>query len=146
MKLHELQPAPGSRKERTRVGRGIGSGKGKTSGRGQKGQTARSGGGVRLGFEGGQTPLFRRLPKRGFTNINRKEYAIVNLDALNRYEDGTEVTPELLLETGVISRLKSGVKILGKGQIEKKLTVKAHKFSSSAKEAIEAAGGKTEVI
>jgi large subunit ribosomal protein L15 len=146
MKLHELQPAPGSRKERTRVGRGIGSGKGKTSGRGQKGQNARSGGGVRLGFEGGQTPLFRRLPKRGFTNINRKEYAIVNLDALNRFEDGTEVTPELLLETGVISRLKSGVKILGKGQIEKKLTVKAHKFSSSAKEAIEAAGGKTEVI
>ncbi|GLH65588.1 MULTISPECIES: 50S ribosomal protein L15 [Bacillaceae] len=146
MKLHELQPAPGSRKERTRVGRGIGSGKGKTSGRGQKGQNARSGGGVRLGFEGGQTPLFRRLPKRGFTNINRKEYAIVNLDKLNRFEDGTEVTPELLLETGVISKLKSGVKILGKGQIEKKLTVKAHKFSASAKEAIEAAGGKTEVI
>ncbi|MED4989732.1 MULTISPECIES: 50S ribosomal protein L15 [Parageobacillus] len=146
MKLHELQPAPGSRKERTRVGRGIGSGKGKTSGRGQKGQNARSGGGVRLGFEGGQTPLFRRLPKRGFTNINRKEYTIVNLDKLNRFEDGTEVTPELLLETGVISKLKSGVKILGKGQIEKKLTVKAHKFSASAKEAIEAAGGKTEVI
>ena len=146
MKLHELQPAPGSRKERTRVGRGIGSGKGKTSGRGQKGQNARSGGGVRLGFEGGQTPLFRRLPKRGFTNINRKEYAIVNLDKLNRFEDGTEVTPELLLETGVISKLKSGVKILGKGQIETKLTVKAHKFSASAKEAIEAAGGKTEVI
>ncbi|BDG34219.1 50S ribosomal protein L15 [Parageobacillus sp. VR-IP] len=146
MKLHELQPAPGSRKERNRVGRGIGSGNGKTSGRGQKGQNARSGGGVRLGFEGGQTPLFRRLPKRGFTNINRKEYAIVNLDKLNRFEDGTEVTPELLLETGVISKLKSGVKILGKGQIEKKLTVKAHKFSASAKEAIEAAGGKTEVI
>jgi large subunit ribosomal protein L15 len=146
MKLHELQPAPGSRKERNRVGRGIGSGNGKTSGRGQKGQNARSGGGVRIGFEGGQTPLFRRLPKRGFTNINRKEYAIVNLDKLNRFEDGTEVTPELLLETGVISKLKSGVKILGKGQIEKKLTVKAHKFSASAKEAIEAAGGKTEVI
>jgi large subunit ribosomal protein L15 len=146
MKLHELQPAPGSRKERNRVGRGIGSGNGKTSGRGQKGQNARSGGGVRIGFEGGQTPLFRRLPKRGFTNINRKESAIVNLDKLNRFEDGTEVTPELLLETGVISKLKSGVKILGKGQIEKKLTVKAHKFSASAKEAIEAAGGKTEVI
>ncbi|GAD13891.1 50S ribosomal protein L15 [Geobacillus kaustophilus GBlys] len=129
-----------------RVGRGIGSGNGKTSGRGQKGQNARSGGGVRLGFEGGQTPLFRRLPKRGFTNINRKEYAVVNLEKLNRFEDGTEVTPELLLETGVISKLKSGVKILGKGQIEKKLTVKAHKFSASAKEAIEAAGGKTEVI
>ncbi|MEW5323269.1 50S ribosomal protein L15 [Geobacillus thermoleovorans] len=146
MKLHELQPAPGSRKKAVRVGRGIGSGNGKTSGRGQKGQNARSGGGVRLGFEGGQTPLFRRLPKRGFTNINRKEYAVVNLDKLNRFEDGTEVTPELLLETGVISKLKSGVKILGKGQIEKKLTVKAHKFSASAKEAIEAAGGKTEVI
>ncbi|WP_027410252.1 50S ribosomal protein L15 [Anoxybacteroides tepidamans] len=146
MKLHELQPAPGSRKERNRVGRGIGSGNGKTSGRGHKGQNARSGGGVRIGFEGGQTPLFRRLPKRGFTNINRKEYAIVNLEALNRFEDGTEVTPELLLETGVISKLKAGVKILGNGQIEKKLTVKAHKFSSAAKEAIEAAGGKTEVI
>jgi large subunit ribosomal protein L15 len=146
MKLHELQPAPGSRKERNRVGRGIGSGNGKTSGRGHKGQNARSGGGVRIGFEGGQTPLFRRLPKRGFTNINRKEYAIVNLDALNRFEDGTEVTPELLLETGVVSKLKAGVKVLGNGQIEKKLTVKAHKFSSAAKEAIEAAGGKTEVI
>ena len=146
MTLHELQPAPGSRKKAVRVGRGIGSGNGKTSGRGQKGQNARSGGGVRLGFEGGQTPLFRRLPKRGFTNINRKEYAVVNLEKLNRFEDGTEVTPELLLETGVISKLKSGVKILGKGQIEKKLTVKAHKFSASAKEAIEAAGGKTEVI
>ncbi|GGJ75405.1 large subunit ribosomal protein L15 [Anoxybacillus voinovskiensis] len=146
MKLHELQPAPGSRKERNRVGRGIGSGNGKTSGKGHKGQNARSGGGVRLGFEGGQTPLFRRLPKRGFTNIHRKEYAIVNLDALNRFEDGTEVTPELLLETGVVSKLKAGVKILGNGQLEKKLTVKAHKFSSAAKEAIEAVGGKTEVI
>lgn len=146
MKLHELQPAPGSRKERNRVGRGIGSGNGKTSGKGHKGQNARSGGGVRIGFEGGQTPLFRRLPKRGFTNIHRKEYAIVNLDALNRFEDGTEVTPELLLETGVVSKLKAGVKILGNGQLEKKLTVKAHKFSSAAKEAIEAVGGKTEVI
>ncbi|GMB10020.1 50S ribosomal protein L15 [Thermolongibacillus altinsuensis] len=146
MKLHELKPAPGSRKERNRVGRGIGSGNGKTSGRGHKGQNARSGGGVRIGFEGGQTPLFRRLPKRGFTNIHRKEYAIVNLEALNRFEDGTEVTPELLLETGVISKLKAGVKVLGNGEITKKLTVKAHKFSASAKEAIEAVGGKTEVI
>jgi large subunit ribosomal protein L15 len=146
LKLHELKPAEGSRKERNRVGRGIGSGNGKTSGRGQKGQKARSGGGVRPGFEGGQTPLFQRLPKRGFTNINRKEYAIVNLEKLNRFEDGTEVTPELLLETGVVSKLKAGIKVLGKGTIEKKLTVKAHKFSSSAKEAIEAAGGKTEVI
>ncbi|WP_461201274.1 50S ribosomal protein L15 [Anoxybacillus sp. TBDG-1] len=146
MKLHELQPAPGSRKERNRVGRGIGSGNGKTSGKGHKGQNARSGGGVRIGFEGGQTPLFRRLPKRGFTNIHRKEYAIVNLEALNRFEDGTEVTPELLLETGVVSKLKAGIKVLGNGELTKKLTVKAHKFSTSAKEAIEAAGGTTEVI
>lgn len=140
MKLHELKPAEGSRKVRNRVGRGIGSGNGKTAGRGHKGQNARSGGGVRLGFEGGQTPLFRRLPKRGFTNINRKEFTIVNLSTLNRFEDGTEVTPELLLETGVISKLNDGVKILASGAVEKKLTVKAHKFSSSAKEAIEAAG------
>ena len=141
MKLHELKPAEGSRKVRNRVGRGIGSGNGKTAGKGHKGQNARSGGGVRLGFEGGQTPLFRRLPKRGFTNINRKEFAIVNLSTLNRFEDGTEVTPELLLETGVISKLNDGVKVLASGAVEKKLTVKAHKFSSSAKEAIEAAGG-----
>lgn len=146
MKLHELKPAEGSRKVRNRVGRGIGSGNGKTAGKGHKGQNARSGGGVRLGFEGGQTPLFRRLPKRGFTNINRKEFAIVNLSMLNRFEDGTEVTPELLLETGVISKLNDGVKILASGAVEKKLTVKAHKFSSSAKEAIEAAGGSVEVI
>lgn len=146
MKLHELKPAEGSRKVRNRVGRGIGSGNGKTAGKGHKGQNARSGGGVRLGFEGGQTPLFRRLPKRGFTNINRKEFVIVNLTALNRFEDGTEVTPELLLETGVISKVNNGVKILANGKLEKNLTVKAHKFSSTAKEAIEAAGGKTEVI
>ncbi|ASS89830.1 MAG: 50S ribosomal protein L15 [Bacillaceae bacterium] len=146
MKLHELKPAEGSRKERNRVGRGIGSGNGKTAGRGQKGQNARSGGGVRPGFEGGQTPLFRRLPKRGFTNINRKEYQVVNLDKLNRFEDGTEITPELLLETGVVSKLKAGIKVLGDGKLEKKLTVKAHKFSASAKEAIEAAGGSAEVI
>jgi large subunit ribosomal protein L15 len=146
MKLHELKPAEGSRKERKRLGRGIGSGQGKTAGKGHKGQNARSGGGVRLGFEGGQTPLFRRLPKRGFTNIHRKEYAIVNLDALNRFEDGTEITPVLLLETGVVSSEKAGIKILGNGSVEKKLTVKAHKFSSAAKEAIEAAGGTTEVI
>ncbi|WP_141434134.1 50S ribosomal protein L15 [Bacillus sp. 03113] len=146
MKLHELKPAEGSRQERKRKGRGIGSGNGKTAGKGHKGQNARSGGGVRLGFEGGQTPLYRRLPKRGFTNINRKEYAIVNLDALNRFEEGTEVTPELLIETGVVSSEKAGIKILAKGKVEKKLTVKAHKFSSAAKEAIEAAGGQTEVI
>lgn len=146
MKLHELKPAEGSRKERNRVGRGTGSGNGKTAGKGHKGQNARSGGGVRLGFEGGQTPLFRRLPKRGFTNINRKEYAVVNLDALNRFEEGTEVTPELLIETGVVSNEKAGIKILAKGSVEKKLTVKAHKFSSAAKEAIETAGGTTEVV
>ncbi|WP_062349847.1 50S ribosomal protein L15 [Bacillus kwashiorkori] len=146
MKLHELQPMEGSRKDRKRVGRGTSSGHGKTSGRGQKGQGSRSGGGVRPGFEGGQTPLFQRLPKRGFTNINRKEYAIVNLETLNRFEDGTEVTPELLVETGIVSKEKSGIKILANGTIEKKLTVKAHKFSSAAKEAIEAAGGQTEVI
>ena len=146
MKLHELKPAEGSRKERKRLGRGIGSGQGKTAGKGHKGQNARSGGGVRLGFEGGQTPLFRRLPKRGFTNFNRKEYAIVNLDELNRFEDGTEVTPELLIESGVVKSEEAGIKILANGTLEKKLTVKAHKFSSAAKEAIEAAGGNTEVI
>ena len=146
MKLHELKPAEGSRKVRNRVGRGIGSGNGKTSGRGHKGQNARSGGGVRPGFEGGQNPLFRRLPKRGFTNINRKEYAIVNLDALNRFEDGAEVSPALLLETGIVSNEKAGIKILGHGTVNVKLTVKAHKFSASAKEAIENAGGTTEVI
>jgi large subunit ribosomal protein L15 len=146
MKLHELKPAEGSRKERNRVGRGTSSGNGKTSGRGHKGQKARSGGGVRLGFEGGQMPLFQRLPKRGFTNINRKEYAIVNLDDLNRFEDGTEITPELLIESGVVKNEKAGIKILGNGSVENKYTVKAHKFSASAKAAIEEAGGKTEVI
>ncbi|KGM45196.1 large subunit ribosomal protein L15 [Bacillus niacini] len=146
MKLHELKPAEGSRKERKRLGRGIGSGQGKTAGKGHKGQNARSGGGVRLGFEGGQTPLFRRLPKRGFTNISRKEFAIVNLDVLNQFEEGTEVTPELLIETGLVKNEKAGIKILAKGNVEKKLTVKAHKFSSTAKEAIEAVGGTTEVI
>ncbi|MFD1850687.1 50S ribosomal protein L15 [Oceanobacillus bengalensis] len=146
MKLHELKAAEGSRKNRNRFGRGMSSGNGKTSGRGHKGQNSRSGGGVRPGFEGGQMPLFQRLPKRGFTNINRKEYAIVNIETLNRFEEGTDITPELLLETGVVSKLNAGIKVLGNGAIEKKLTVKAHKFSASAKEAIEAAGGKTEVI
>ncbi|MGM8365591.1 50S ribosomal protein L15 [Virgibacillus sp. W0181] len=146
MKLHELQSAAETRKSRKRVGRGPSSGHGKTSGRGHKGQNARSGGGVRPGFEGGQMPLFQRLPKRGFTNIHRKEFAIVNLDTLNQFEDGTEITPELLLEEGVVSKMKTGIKVLAKGTIEKKLTVKAHKFSAAAKEAIETAGGKTEVI
>lgn len=146
MKLHELKAAEGSRKKRNRVGRGMASGNGKTSGRGHKGQKARSGGGVRPGFEGGQMPLFQRLPKRGFTNINRKDYSIVNLEKLNQFDEGTEVTPELLVESGVISKVNTGVKILGNGTVEKKLTVKAHKFSASAKEAIEKAGGQTEVI
>lgn len=146
MKLHELKPAAGSRHSRKRVGRGTASGLGKTSGRGQKGQKARSGGGVRPGFEGGQNPIYRRLPKRGFTNPNRKEYAVVNLDVLNRFAEGTEVTPELLLEEGVIKNMKNGVKVLGNGELNVKLTVKAHKFSQSAAEKIAAAGGVTEVI
>lgn len=146
MKLHELQPAEGSRKTRHRVGRGNSSGRGKTSGRGHKGQKARSGGGTRLGFEGGQTPLFQRLPKRGFTNINRKDYAVVNLDVLNRFEEGTEISPALLVETGIIKDEKSGIKVLANGKVEHKLTVKAHKFSKAAKDAIEAVGGTVEVI
>ena len=146
MKLHELQPAAGSRKERNRVGRGQGSGNGKTAGRGCKGQKARSGGGVRLGFEGGQTPLFRRLPKRGFQNINRKEYAVVNLETLNRFEDGQEVTAAVLVEAGIVKNEKDGIKVLANGKLERKLTVKANKFSQAAKEAIEAAGGTVEVI
>ncbi|MBM7711901.1 MULTISPECIES: 50S ribosomal protein L15 [Enterococcus] len=146
MKLHELQPAEGSRKVRNRVGRGTSSGNGKTAGRGQKGQKARSGGGVRLGFEGGQTPLFRRLPKRGFTNVNRKEYAVINLDVLNRFEDGSEVTPVALVEAGIVKNEKAGIKVLGNGSLDKKLIVKAAKFSKHAQETIEAAGGSIEVI
>lgn len=146
MKLHELQATEGSRTKGWRVGRGPGSGNGKTSGKGQKGQTSRSGGGTRPGFEGGQTPLYMRLPKFGFNNINRKEYAIVNLDALNKFDNGTVVTPTLLIEAGVISKELNGVKILGRGKVEKTLTVKAHKFSSTAKAAIEKVGGKAEVI
>lgn len=146
MKLHELKPAEGSRQERNRVGRGSSSGNGKTAGRGQKGQKARSGGGVRLGFEGGQTPLFMRLPKRGFTNVNRKEYAVVNLDILNRFEDGTEVSALTLVEAGIVKDEKSGIKVLGNGELTKKLTVKAAKFSKTAEEAIVAAGGSVEVI
>ncbi|CAM4469845.1 50S ribosomal protein L15 [Paenibacillus macerans] len=146
MKLHELSPAPGSRHERKRVGRGTGSGMGKTSTRGHKGQNARSGGGVRPGFEGGQNPLYRRLPKRGFINPTRKEYAIVNIQDLNKFAADTEVTPELLFEQGIVKDAKSGIKILGNGEVTVKLTVKANKFSQSAVEKIEAAGGKTEVI
>ena len=146
MKLDELKPAEGSRFERKRIGRGIGSGTGKTSGKGHKGQNARSGGGVRPGFEGGQMPLYRRLPKRGFTNIFAKEYVAVNVSELERFDNGTEVSAELLKDAGVISKIKDGVKILGRGEITKKLTVKAAKFSASAQEKIEKAGGKTEVI
>ena len=146
MKLHEMEYTEGARQKRYRVGRGHGSGNGKTAGRGQKGQNSRSGGGVRLGFEGGQTPLARRLPKRGFTNFNRKEYAIVNVASLNKFEDGTEVTPELLIECGLVKKELDGIKILGEGELEKKLTVKANKFSKSAIATIEQAGGKAEVI
>ena len=146
MKLHELKPAEGSRQVRNRVGRGTSSGNGKTAGRGRKGQKARSGGGVRLGFEGGQTPLFRRLPKRGFTNVNRKDYAVVNLDVLNRFEDGAEVTPVALVEAGIVKNEKAGIKVLANGELTKKLTVKAAKFSKAAEEAIVAAGGSIEVI
>ena len=144
MKLHELKPAEGSRQLRNREGRGTSSGNGKTAGRGQKGQKARSK--VRVGFEGGQMPLFRRMPKRGFKNVNRKDYAIVNLETLNKFEDGTEVTPALLVETRVVKDEKDGIKVLGNGELTKKLTVKASKFSASAKAAIEAAGGTAEVM
>ena len=146
LKLHNLSPVEGARHRKKIVGRGTGSGHGKTSGRGHKGQNARSGGGVRLGFEGGQTPLFRRIPKRGFTNFTRKEYAIVNVAALNKFEKGTEVTPELLIETGLVGKELNGIKILGEGELNVALTVKAHKFSKSAVESIEKAGGKIEVI
>lgn len=142
MKLHELKAAEGSRKVRNRVGRGTSSGNGKTSGRGQKGQNARSGGGVRLGFEGGQTPLFRRMPKRGFLNVNRKEYALVNLDTLNRLEDGADVTAETLVAAKIIKDVKDGIKVLGNGELTvKNLKVSVAKVSASAKAAIEANGG-----
>lgn len=146
MKLHELQTSPGSRRSRKRVGRGTSSGYGKTAGRGQKGQLARSGGKTRLGFEGGQMPLFRRMPKRGFNNINRREYAIINLDDLNQFRAGSEVNARALLEAGVIKKELSGIKLLANGELKKKLTVKVNKVSKAAKEAVEAAGGTIEVI
>lgn len=146
MKLHEMKYTEGARKSRKRIGRGHASGTGKTAGKGHKGQNARSGGGVRLGFEGGQTPLARRLPKRGFTNFTRKEYAIVNVETLNRFDNGVEITPELLIETGLIKKELDGIKVLGQGELEKKLVVKANKFSKSAIAIIEKAGGKAEVI
>ena len=146
MKLHELSPAAGSVKPAYRKGRGAGSGNGKTAGRGHKGQWARSGGGVRPGFEGGQMPLARRLPKRGFNNIFGTTYAPVNVSALEKFEDGTEVTAESLREAGIVKNALDGVKILGNGALTKKLTVRAAKFTGAAKEKIEALGGKAEVI
>ena len=147
MKLHNIHPNEGATQTRKRLGRGVGSGLGKTSGKGHKGQNARSGGGVRPGFEGGQLPLFRRLPKRGFSNANFKtEYAVINLSDLNRFEDGAVVTPELLKEMGLVKNQLDGIKVLGNGTLEHKITVKAHKFSKRALEEIEKLGGKAEVI
>lgn len=146
MKLHELAPAEGSKKTRTRVGRGLGSGLGKTSGRGQKGQNSRSGGGVRSGFEGGQMPLYRRLPKRGFNNVFAKEYAEVNVSQLNRFEDGATVDPVALIEAGILKNVRDGIRILGNGELERNLTVIANGFTKTAEEKIVAAGGKVEVI
>ena len=147
MKLHELSPQEGSVKERFRKGRGAGSGNGKTAGKGHKGQNARSGGGVRPGFEGGQLPLYRKLPKRGFNNFRfGKVYSIVNVQTLNKFDDGAVVDAAALLEAGVINVINDGIKVLGEGEITKKLTVKAAVFSASAKEKIEAVGGKSEVV
>lgn len=147
MKLHTMKPAPGSTKARKRVGRGPGSGSGKTAGRGQDGQKSRSGYSRKPGFEGGQLPLFKRLPKRGFSNARFKtEYAVINLDDLNRFEDGVEVTPEILKDMGLVKKQLDGIKVLGNGTLEKKVNVKAHKFSKKAKVEIEKLGGKAEVI
>ena len=146
MFMNELSPMPGSTHVAKRKGRGIGTGNGKTGGRGHKGQKARSGGGVRVGFEGGQMPLARRIPKRGFNNIFAKPLEIINLSALNAFEDGETVTAEALLAKGILSKCQYGVKILGNGELTKKLTVKAAAFSASAKEKIEAVGGKAEVV
>lgn len=146
MKLHELKPVAGATHSKKRVGRGIGSGLGKTSGRGHKGQNSRSGGGVRPGFEGGQTPLFKRLPKRGFTNVNRFEYDIVNLEQLNLFKEGTVVNSDKLIKAGLIKKDFNKIKVLGNGKLNVKLTVRAHKFSKSAEQGIIDAGGKIEVI
>lgn len=146
MKLNELKYSEGARRKSKRIGRGHGSGHGKTAGKGHKGQNARSGGGVPLGFEGGQTPLYRRIPKRGFTNINRVDYAVVNVESLNQFEDNTHVDVETLKAARLVRQELDGVKILGNGELTKKLTVSAHKFSKSAVAAIEQAGGKVEVI
>lgn len=146
MKLHELQYVEGSRSNDYRRGRGIGSGNGKTAGKGHKGQNSRSGGGVALGFEGGQMPLWRRLPKRGFKNVNRVAYATVNVGDLSRFDENAVVTPALLKEVGLVKKEYAGVKVLGAGKLEKKLTVQAHKFSQTAEEAIKNAGGTAELI
>ena len=146
MKLHELQATEGSRFEHYRKGRGLGSGNGKTSGKGQKGQNSRSGGGLALGFEGGQLPLWRALPKRGFKNVNHINYATINVSALERFEDGTVVTPALLKEVGLLKKEYNGLKVLGNGKLTKKLTVQANAFSKTAEAAINEAGGKIEVI
>ena len=146
MNLNELKPTDGARKKEVRVGRGIGSGVGKTCGRGHKGQKARSGGGVRPGFEGGQMPIYRRLPKRGFKNIWAKKFAEVNVETLNRFDEGAEVDAVALIEYGILKNVLDGVKILGNGEITKKLTVRAQAFTKSAKAKIEAAGGTAEVI
>ena len=146
MKLHELSPAAGSKKDVKRIGRGAGSGQGKTAGKGHKGQKARAGRGMQVGFEGGQMPLQRRLPKRGFNNIFAKQYVTINIEALEAFEDGTEVTEQLLLEKGIVRKTLDGVKILGRGELTKKLTVKVTKYTESAKEKIEKAGGKAEVM
>ena len=146
MELNELVPAPGSRTKPYRKGRGTGSGNGKTAGKGHKGQNARSGGGVRPGFEGGQMPLYRRLPKRGFKNVTAIKYSEINVSTLNKFEDGAEVTPELLKASGLIKKLEDGVSVMGNGEITKKLTVNANRFTKTAKEKIEAAGGKAIVI
>jgi large subunit ribosomal protein L15 len=146
MNLHELKPAAGSRKKRKRIGRGPGSGSGKTAGRGEKGQKSRSGYSAKRGFEGGQMPLHRRLPKRGFTNIFRTEYRILNVAQLNRFEAGSELSPESLQASGMLRKGKQGVKILGNGEIQVALTVKAHKFTKTAVEKIVAAGGKVEIL
>ena len=147
MKLHELRAVPGAKKAPKRKGRGTATGQGKTAGRGMNGQNSRSGGGTRPGFEGGQMPLYRRIPKRGFTNIWRTEYSILNVDDLNRFEAGAVVTPDMLKEAGLVKQMKNGgIKILGNGELENNITIQAHKFSKSAIEKIESAGGKAEVI
>ena len=146
MKLHELAPAPGSKQTRNRVGRGLGSGNGKTAGRGMKGQNSRSGGGVRTGFEGGQMPIYRRLPKRGFKNIFAKTFAEVKVETLNRFDDGATVDPVALVEAGILKNVQDGIRILGNGELTKKLTVRANGFTKTAESKITAAGGKVEVI